>query len=136
MIDRIWTFVSLGERPLAAGVMYLGLGLMLAALLPGPAAAVAACDPYVTCNPGYVCCGGGCVPEDYVCCDDGSSGPGSTCICCTGCEEGTCTEPSTLVCDDGSGGGGGEHGEHGEDPPGEGGGGEGGGHGEHGEHGE
>lgn len=106
MWTSIWKVVSFGERGVAALSVYLGLGLMLAALDLVSTPVVAGCDPYTICPPGYYCCHGNCVPENYVCCEDGSSGPGETCACCTGCYESTCVERSTVVYVDGS-----EHGE-------------------------
>ena len=102
MWKTFWKALSFGERGVAAASVYLGLGLLLAALDPVSTPLVAECDPYTSCPPGSYCCHGNCVPENYVCCEDGSSGPGDACVCCTGCYESTCVERSTIVCVDSS----------------------------------
>jgi hypothetical protein len=113
MLNSTWKFATLGGRHAAAATMYLGLGLMLWGLLPGPAPLLAGCDgPEEGCSPGYMCCHGSCVPEDYICCEDGSAGPAGECLCCTNCAESTCTDPPTLICptlEDCPDQGGGEH---------------------------
>jgi hypothetical protein len=53
MMRSTWMMLSFGERHLAAAVMYVGLGLMLWGLLPGPAPVLAGCDGAEEgCSPG------------------------------------------------------------------------------------
>jgi hypothetical protein len=114
MLQTAWNVVSFGERHFAATLAYLGLGLMLCALLSGSTPPLSGCDAYTPCEPGFKCCHGECVPDDYVCCEDGSAGPGESCFCCSDCAESSCTNPTTLLCptpEDCEGAGGGEHGE-------------------------
>lgn len=94
--------LSFGERYVAAGFVYAGLGLVMLALSNGPSRALAntGCDgEYNFCPPGEICCHGHCIPDTHVCCDDGTSGPAETCTCCTGCQE-ECSDPSTVVCEE------------------------------------
>lgn len=99
MLRAFWKAASLGDRYLASALTYIGLGTMLWGLVPGPASVVASCSSEA-CGAGEKCCGGTCVPEDYVCCEDGSSGPGDRCFCCSDCTESTCTNPTSLQCPD------------------------------------
>ena len=101
MFQTCWKMLSLGGRYFPAIVMYTGLGLVLWGTLPNPPSALAACDgPEEGCSEGEICCDGTCVPNWYVCCEDGSSGDSGFCACCTGCVDSTCTELSTVVCAD------------------------------------
>ncbi len=92
--------LSFGGRFGAAALFYFGLGLIILGLSPRPTVAHASgdCSGEDPCGEGYFCCHGTCIPEDYVCCDDGTNGPAETCVCCTGCTE-ECSDPSTLVCE-------------------------------------
>ncbi len=102
MFTKLLDAMSLGRSYLAAAAIYTGLGLLVLSALPGEGYVKASdsCDGYsTTCAEGYYCCHGTCVPNDYVCCDDGTNGPGSTCACCTGCTE-SCSSPSTVACED------------------------------------
>lgn len=99
MTARLSKWLSLGDRPLAAALAYFGLGLMLWAALPEAQPALAGCNgPEEGCPAGYKCCHGDCVPDSYVCCGDGSYGPGATCFCCSTCADSACTSPTTLLC--------------------------------------
>lgn len=101
MTLAIWSVLSLGNRHFAAALMYSGLGLLLWGLHPGATAAQANCNgAEEACPEGQVCCHGTCIPDSHVCCEDGSSGDGQYCLCCTGCEDPECTDPSTVVCAD------------------------------------
>lgn len=98
MLQQLWTLSSMGERYLLSSAVYLGLGLILTGSLPDRSAiAQTGCDG-VTCPDGQQCCGGQCIASDYVCCQDGTSGPSDSCICCTGCDGSLCTNVSTVEC--------------------------------------
>lgn len=101
MLRPLLNKLSFGGRFWLAGLFYLGLALVVAGVQPETARVYATsnCDGENPCGSGYFCCHGNCIPNGYVCCDDGSNGPSSTCICCTGCES-QCSEPSTLVCEE------------------------------------
>jgi len=98
MLTIAWNWMSLGKRYPASACLYLAAGLALSSLLPGTTSAVASCGYETPCLSGEICCGGQCVPEDYICCADGSAGPAENCYCCSGCEDSTCTDPPTLHC--------------------------------------
>ncbi|MFG0332359.1 MAG: hypothetical protein ACF8TS_03260 [Maioricimonas sp. JB049] len=100
MIAMLMNRMSFGGRYAIAALFYLGLGLIVISTsqAPAPALGSGGCDGENPCAQGYYCCQGECVPDDYVCCGDGTSGPSDTCSCCTGCTE-SCSEPSTLVCE-------------------------------------
>jgi hypothetical protein len=86
VLSRLWSIVSLGRRYLVASVFYVGLGLILGNVMPDVPSARASggsCGPENPCGSGEICCVGTCVPDTYVCCEDGTSGPGATCICCS-----------------------------------------------------
>jgi len=101
MFTKLLGVMSLGRSYLAAAAVYTGLGLLVLSTLPGETSYVKASDSYGgecgSCPTDYYCCHGLCIPYGYVCCDDGTNGPGSTCACCTGCTE-SCSSPSTVQC--------------------------------------
>jgi hypothetical protein len=78
----------------------VAIGALFWVLVPSQPLVLASCDGESPCLGGEFCCNGVCVPEGYVCCGDGSYGPGDQCYCCSGCEDSTCTAPSTLYCPD------------------------------------
>jgi hypothetical protein len=96
MASTCWTVFSIGRRYSVSAMAYCGLGLAVLCLSPGPAQ-VHACDDENPCADGETCCNGNCIPESYVCCEDGSSGDGETCTCCAECQS-SCS-PSTVVCE-------------------------------------
>lgn len=102
MFRTMWTKASFGERYLTAALIYVGLALLLVAVAPGASMALAQTGGCINCAEGTYCCGGSCIPNDYVCCEDGTSGPSQTpggqmCGCCTGCQS-TCSKPPSYVC--------------------------------------
>lgn len=103
MLSKVWIVASFGGRYMAAAVTYTGLTLAIAGIMP-PASNVYAFDECETCSSGEQCCHGQCIPDDHICCDDGTSGPatieGGGCLCCTGCES-ECSSSSTYVCAEG-----------------------------------
>ncbi len=103
MLLRLWSIGSLGRRYVLASLVYMGLGVMVAGALPAPEthASGTECDGETPCSSGEQCCDGNCIPDTYVCCYDGTSGPGDTCACCTTCEsEEGCTDPPTVQCEE------------------------------------
>jgi hypothetical protein len=92
---ELWNSVSFGRRYLLGSIAYVLLGLIVLSAIPGQAP-VHASDtppcPETPCADDQQCCLGVCVPIEYVCCDDGTSGPFNDCACC-----GT---PSTIQCGD------------------------------------
>ena len=81
MLRRTWTAISLGERYVLASLVYIGLGLFLGNVMP--AVPVMAYDSENPCLTGYVCC------------EDGSSGPAASCLCCSPGEG----FPTTVFCE-------------------------------------
>lgn len=101
MLNQFVHRFSFGGMYVPAAMFYVGLGLIVLGFSPQPTVAYATGDCTAenpSCPPGYFCCSGTCVPDNYVCCDDGTSGPSDMCVCCTGCTE-NCNDPSTLVCE-------------------------------------
>jgi hypothetical protein len=97
VLQTIWNVLSLGRRYVAGALVYAGLALILASAVPDPSPAVAEgteCGPYTPCPEGSQCCHGTCIPNDYVCCDDGTNGPSASCGCWSPAPE----EPTTLCC--------------------------------------
>ncbi len=100
MIVKLWDGVSLGRRYMLASCVYMALALLLLCTMPGFVGSVWASGG---CEEGEMECGGNCIPEDWLCCDDGTSGDPATCACCEACVEwdcdGTCINTtSTIEC--------------------------------------
>jgi len=93
MIDKI----SFGGQFWLLALLYAGIGCLFLAFAPAPPAAYAQ-GSAGGCGPGQKECNGSCIDEDYVCCEDGTSGPGDSCACCTGCVDSNCVSESTLIC--------------------------------------
>jgi hypothetical protein len=92
----------MGNQYIAASVVYLGIALILTcstfldsseATASGESSCSYTVDivqedgssvtvTYDGCPDGQQCCGGECISEDLLCCDDGTSGNESTCSCC------------------------------------------------------
>ena len=118
MFTKIESWLSLGNQYVAATVVYLGFALLLGGttLLDAPKA-LATNDKecshtvpelqeeawvdvtYDGCPEGEQCCGGECISEDMICCEDGTYGNADTCecLCCESCGGDSLT---TVVCDD------------------------------------
>lgn len=85
MALRTWNIASLGRRYLLSSLMYLGLAIMMISLIQPESVALGECDAKNGCESGMKCCEGVCIPEDYLCCEDGTSGPSDNCVCCSTC---------------------------------------------------
>ncbi len=99
MLSFFWKLVSFNNRFLVASLIYLGGGLVLIGMSPNSPNLYAAGNgcPEAACPSGTFCCGGTCVPNAYVCCGDGSSGPSSTGTCCVDCQgDPQCTEQTSF----------------------------------------
>jgi hypothetical protein len=106
MLKKLLKLFSFGEKYFLASFIYIGLGLVVSNLLPPnkPLQASGSGCPEVVCPPGNICCQGNCIPDSYVCCDDGSSGPGTTedgktCgYCSDDCSSEECSNPTSYNC--------------------------------------
>lgn len=120
MFAKIENWLTLGGQYVAAAVVYLGIALILSGstLLDSPLALAAAgsssdCSHVayeyhegewtpVTrdgCPDGQQCCGGECISEDYICCEDGTYGDAETCECLC-CDDDCGPEgTTTIICD-------------------------------------
>jgi len=102
MFNRSVCWISPGRNYLAAAAIYAGLGVMMLNALPDGSTFVHAndsCGGSNSCAEGTYCCHGVCIPQNFICCDDGTSGSAEQCVCCTGCTE-TCSTPSTIACEE------------------------------------
>ena len=102
MLLRLWNIGSLGKRYLLASLVYVGLGLIVVSALPDLPEARASgteCDGETPCSSGEECCDGYCIPDDYVCCEDGTNGPQDTCACCAECSPTSCSQ-TTVQCEE------------------------------------
>jgi len=98
MFAKIEHWLSFGGQYTAAALVYFGITLLLVGstfLDPMPALAQTnSCWHYVFtgempvqvpgCPAGQQCCMYSCVPNDHICCEDGTSGL-PPCECCDGC---------------------------------------------------
>lgn len=102
MSMRLIAGVSLGGRYWISSLLYGGMTLVTLGLWPEvPQLQASGCGGSMpSCPEGYYCCHGTCISEDYVCCDDGTTGPGDSCVCCTGCTTSQCYNTSTVACYD------------------------------------
>jgi len=119
MFGKIESWLTLGNRYVVATVVYLGLALILggSTLLDSPQAMarIAISDEDCShtvweyhegwvevtkdgCPDGQQCCGGECISEDYLCCEDGTYGDANSCecLCCEDCGSDSLT---TIMCD-------------------------------------
>jgi len=99
MFDKMWSTVSFGNRYVLASLVYIGLGLIVVNAMPGVSVMLASgteCDDETPCSSGEACCDGACIPEDDLCCEDGTSGPAEDCACC----DGGGPAPATYSCDE------------------------------------
>ena len=109
--------LTLGNRYVAASVIYLGLALLLGGSAQLDLQQVRATDEegcsytvmvnqegdmvpvtYDGCPEGEQCCGGECISGDDLCCEDGTLGDADTCVClcCEDCGEDSQT---TIECE-------------------------------------
>jgi hypothetical protein len=99
MVKRFSNAISLGGQFWLASMLYTGLGFLILALAPEFPSAMADGNIYNPCPEGQINCGGSCIPNTMICCEDGTSGDAETCVCCTGCADAQCTNQSTIVCE-------------------------------------
>jgi len=127
MFTRIESWLTLGNQYVAATVMYLGLAILLggSTLLDSPQVLATSNEDcsytieelqedqwvpvtYDGCPDGEQCCGGECISEDMICCEDGTYGDADTCVCdncdCDDEPGEPCAvpPPTTIVCEEGS----------------------------------
>lgn len=120
MFAKIENWLTLGGQYTAAAAIYFGLALILGGstfLDSWQALAQETEEPscsytvdayqegvwvpvtYDGCPDGQQCCGGDCISEDDLCCDDGTHGDPDSCICCSACNEDSC-EGTTISCNE------------------------------------
>ncbi|QDU37415.1 hypothetical protein Mal4_17270 [Maioricimonas rarisocia] len=97
MTRSILRTASFRGRYYTAALFYIGLSLVLMGTVTAPGTGLAS-PSESGCGPGETECQGNCIPEDYLCCDDGSYGPAENCGCCTECE--SCGGSSTYMCEE------------------------------------
>ena len=97
MLKKICEFISFGQNYFAASLVYLGLTLIICVTLPMSSHVRAQTNgcPEASCSSGQKCCHGICIPDSYICCEDGSNGPSANsygeCGCCRNCNPDMCT---------------------------------------------
>jgi len=99
MFSKFSQWMSLGGQFWLTSLLYIGIGSLLLAVAPDPPSAMADGTPYGECEDDETECGGECIPDTNVCCDDGTYGDSETCVCCTGCTESACYNDSTVACE-------------------------------------
>ncbi len=98
MLRRMWIVGSLGRRYILASVTYVGLAIFVISVTPSVPevhASGSECSEEDPCGAGEQCCDGYCIDENLLCCDDGTNGSSTTCLCCA-LEEG---EKTTILCE-------------------------------------
>ena len=99
MVKKMTWAVSLGGQYWLSSLFYVGMGCLLIVITPKLKTAMADGTAYLPCPEGQIPCGGDCISDTMICCEDGTSGNSETCVCCTGCSESTCTNESTVKCE-------------------------------------
>ena len=106
MFKKICELTSFGQNYLAASFIYLGLTIIVYDNLPVyPPQVIAQTTgcPEVSCPSGQKCCLGQCIPDFYLCCEDGSNGPPADsdgeCFCCKNCDPNACGVLSSYHCE-------------------------------------
>lgn len=94
MFEFILNVASWGGRDRLAGGAYLVAGTLALVTLPDAVAPVHA-QAESGCPEGYYDCHGSCIPNNEMCCEDGTHGSGTYCCCCSSSED----QPRTFMCD-------------------------------------
>jgi len=116
MLEKTERWLTLGNQYVIASLVYLGLALILGGTNFFDFPKVMATSEtdctftvqeyhegywmdvtYDGCPEGQQCCGGTCISEVDICCEDGTYGDADTCSCCKDCTESSCVL-STISC--------------------------------------